>query len=99
MEIGEIKRLPKEVIEGLKGLATSTIGNVLDDMNIRGIIKNFKSLSPDFGFVGSAMTVKEVTGVLGTYTNKDFKLGAVIDAVEEGDVVVIDYGGQQVSTW
>lgn len=99
MEIGSITRPPRSLIEGFKNLATSTIGNALDDLKIQGIIQNIKPICPGFHFAGCALTVKEVTGVLGTYTNADFKLGPVIDSAQEGDVIVIDNGGQQVSTW
>lgn len=99
METGNIQRLPKELVQGFKGLCSSTIGNVLDDMNIQGIIPNIKPVHSGFSCVGTAVTVKEVTGVLGTYTNADFKLGQVIDSTQPGDVVVIDNAGHQVSTW
>jgi regulator of RNase E activity RraA len=99
MESGEMVRPPKKLIEGFRELATSTIGNVLDDMKISGIIQNIKPISPGFRFAGGAFTVKEVTGVIGTYTNEDFKLGQVIDSAQEGHVIMIDNGGQQVSTW
>ena len=99
MDIGKLVRPPKKLIEGFRGLATSTIGNVLDDMKISGVIQNLKPVCAGFRFAGAALTVKEVTGVLGTYTNADFKLGQVIDSGQEGDVIVIDNGGQQVSTW
>lgn len=99
MESGEMVRPPKKLIEGFRKLATSTIGNVLDDMKISGVIQNIKPISPGFRFAGGALTVKEVTGVLGTYTNEDFKLGQVIDAAQDGHVIMIDNGGQQVSTW
>jgi 3-hexulose-6-phosphate synthase / 6-phospho-3-hexuloisomerase len=99
MESGEMVRPPKKLIEGFRELATSTIGNVLDDMKISGIIQNIKPISPGFRFAGGAFTVKEVTGVLGTYTNEDFKLGQVIDSAQDGHVIMIDNGAQQVSTW
>ncbi len=99
MESGEMVRPPKKLIEGFRELATSTIGNVLDDMKISGVIQNIKPISPGFRFAGGALTVKEVTGVLGTYTNEDFKLGQVIDSAQEGHVIMIDNGAQQVSTW
>lgn len=99
MEIGSIKRPPRSLIDAFQGLGTSTIGNVLDDLQIAGIIQNIKPICPGFHFVGCAVTVKEVTGVLGTYTNADFKLGQVIDSAQAGDVIVIDNAGQQVSTW
>lgn len=99
MEIGKITRPPKALIEGFRGLATSTIGNVMDDLKIFGVIQNIKPICQGFRFVGTAFTVKEVTGVLGTYNNEDFKLGQVIDSAQESDVIVIDNAGQQVSTW
>ncbi|MGA2959559.1 MAG: RraA family protein [Thermodesulfobacteriota bacterium] len=99
MESGEMVSPPKKLIEGFRELATSTIGNVLDDMKISGVIQNIKPISPGFRFAGGAFTVKEVTGVIGTYTNEDFKLGQVIDSAQDGHVIMIDNGGQQVSTW
>lgn len=99
MKTGEITRPSKELIDGFQNLATSTIGNVLDDMGIDGIMQNIKPVGPGFHFAGCAYTVKEITGVLGTYTSEDFKLGQVIDDAQKGDVIVIDNGGQQVSTW
>ena len=99
MECGMIVRPPKSLIEGFRKLGTSTIGNVLDDLGISGVIQNIKPLSPGFRFAGTALTVKEVTGVLGTYTGEDFRLGPVIDSAQTDDVIVIDNGGHQVSTW
>jgi regulator of RNase E activity RraA len=99
MEIGTYVRAPKELIKGFRGLGTSTIADVLDDLRIHGIVQNIKPVCPGFTFVGSALTVKEVTGVWGTYSNEDFKLGYIIDSVQPDDAIVIDNGGHQVSTW
>ena len=99
MDVGELTRPPKELIDGFKNLETSTIGNALDDLNIQGVIQNIKPLAPGMRFVGCAYTVKEMTGVLGTYTLEDFRLGPVIDNTQKDDVIVIDNGGHQVSTW
>lgn len=88
-----------ELIESFKGLATSTIGNVLDDMGIGGIGLNLRPVAAGMRFVGAALTVKEVTGAQHAYKASEFGLGAVIDMCRPLDVVVIDNGGQQVSTW
>lgn len=89
----------QELIAAFVGIGTSTIGNVLDDLGLGGIILNLKPVAAGMSFVGAALTVKEVTGVHGTYRPDEFGLGAVIDATAPLDVVVIDNGGQQVSTW
>ena len=99
METGKIVRPSKELIEEFRHLGVSTIGNVLDDLGISGIIQNIKPIYPGLRFAGCALTVKEITGVLGTYSNEDFKLGPVIDSAQENDVIAIDNGGHQVSTW
>lgn len=88
-----------ELIEAFKGLATPTIGNVLDDLNIGSIGLNLRPVAAGMRFVGAALTVKEVTGAKNAYQPSEFGLGAVVDKVQPLDVVVIDNGGQQVSTW
>ncbi|CAM4147834.1 RraA family protein [Bordetella pseudohinzii] len=88
-----------ELIQAFQGLATSTIGNVLDDLGIGSIGLNLRPVAPGMRFVGAALTVKEVTGAKNAYKPSEFGLGAVIDLCQPLDVVVIDNGGQQVSTW
>jgi regulator of RNase E activity RraA len=99
METGTLIRAPKELIEGFRNLGTSTIADVLDDLGIHGIIENIKPISPGFRLVGSAFTLKEVTGVWGTYSTEDLKIGYVIDSIQPDDVIVIDNGGHRVSSW
>ncbi len=88
-----------ELITAFKGLATSTIGNVLDDLGIGSIGLNLRPVASGMRFIGAALTVKEVTGAKNAYKPSEFGLGAVIDLCQPLDVVVIDNGGQQVSTW
>jgi regulator of RNase E activity RraA len=88
-----------ELIAAFKGLATPTIGNVLDDLGLGGIGLNLRPVAAGMRFVGAALTVKEVTGAQHAYKASEFGLGAVVDMCRPLDVVVIDNGGQQVSTW
>lgn len=99
ISMGQRPQTSAELIESYKGLETSTIGNVLDDLGLGGIVLNLRQISQGMRFVGAALTVKEVTGAHNTYTSQEFGLGAVVDLVSPLDVVVIDNGGQQVSTW
>ncbi len=50
-------------------------------------------------FAGTAMTVREIIAQYGTFTSADFRVGAIIDAAQAGDVVVIDMAGAKCSTW
>jgi regulator of RNase E activity RraA len=63
MEIYKPVRPAKKLIEGFRGLATSTTGNVLDDMKISGVIQNIKPVCPGFRFAGGPLTVK-IDGIL-----------------------------------
>jgi regulator of RNase E activity RraA len=96
---GTIERPPRALVDGFRGLGTSTIGNVLDDLGVGGMTLNIKAVAPGTSFVGTAFTAKEVTGVYGTYSPAEFGLGHVVDNAGAGDVIVIDNSGHQVSTW
>jgi len=98
MEIGGIQRAPKEIVEGFKQVPTSTVSDALDIMGINGIVNGFRALVAGVIIAGTAFTLKEVTGVKGTYSLEDFAVSEIVDTVEEGDVLVCDNGGQQVST-
>jgi regulator of RNase E activity RraA len=97
MEIGEIKRPSKETIEGFRQVSTSTISDVLDEMGISGIINGFRPLMPEIRVAGPAFTVKEVTGVLGTYSVIELGGAGSTDLLEQGDIFVCDLGGEQIS--
>ena len=98
MEINTKKTLPGSIIEGFKDISTSTIGSVMDKIGINGIINGLRCLMPGVRIAGSAFTVKESIGTLGTYTKADFPVGQAIDLMEAGDILVVDMGGQEVST-
>jgi regulator of RNase E activity RraA len=80
-------------------LATSTIGNVLDELGVSGLIVNLRPLVPGRPFCGPATTARGICGPFGTYGPADFRVGAILDAAAPGDVVVIANNGAQVSTW
>ena len=83
-----------------RGLATSTLANALDDFGLaERILPTIKAVAPGLRCAGPAVTVRQSTGPAGTYESKDFRVGAMIDAAEAGDVIVVDSGGANVSTW
>jgi len=86
-----------ETIEGFRTIPTATISDVLDSMGINGIVNGFRCLLPRVRMAGCAFTVKSVAGERGSYDATDFPIGAVIAKMEQGDVLVVDLGGKQVS--
>lgn len=99
MEIKHINRPPKELVEGFRSVGTSTLADLLDNIGIQGVISGLRPVKEGMVAVGPAVTVKEVSGVLGSYTTEDFPISKVIDFTEPGDVLVFDNGGKEISTW
>jgi regulator of RNase E activity RraA len=88
-----------DVLAAFANLATSTIANALDDVGFAGVMEGLAQIVPGTRCVGRAVTVREVTGQRGDFTSADFKVGHIIDAAGPANVIVVDNGGQCVSTW
>ncbi|MEE9119794.1 MAG: RraA family protein, partial [Syntrophobacteria bacterium] len=99
MEIKDLRRPPKELVEGFRSVGTSTLGDILDGMGLEGVISGLRPMKGGTVLVGPAVTVKQVSGVLGTYGIEDFPIGRIIDYGKPGDVLVFDNGGKEISTW
>ena len=80
-------------------LATSTIGNALDELGYAGIVTGLHPLISGRAFCGRAVTVKQVTGEFGAHSVAEFKVGAMIDATAPGQVIIVDNGGASISSW
>ena len=88
------------LVDRARQLATSTLANALDACGLHNnVIAHIKAVSPGFRFAGPAVTVKELAGDHGDFTSEDFRVGAMIDAARQGDVIVVDCAGAEASTW
>lgn len=91
---------PSELVQRISPLATSTLANALDLAGLHNnVVAHIKAVAPGFRFTGPAVTVKETAGQHGDFTSEDFRVGAMIDAAQAGDVIVVDAGGAECSTW
>jgi 3-hexulose-6-phosphate synthase / 6-phospho-3-hexuloisomerase len=99
VETHRIHRPEKQVVEGFRSICTSTIADLLDEMGLKGIMYGIRPVDPGARMVGPAVTVKEVSGDVGTYTDSDFSIGTVIDSAASGDILVFDNAGKEISTW
>lgn len=97
MDIGEIKRPSKEIIEGFRKIPTAVISDVFDKMGIYGIINGFQHFIPGARIAGPAFTVKHIPSLLGVYTPAEGSLDQVIDTIEKDDIFVVDMAGKQLS--
>jgi len=84
----------------LNALATSTLANALDRVGCMGrTMVNLKPVAPGMKFAGPAVTVLEESGPYGTFESEDFRVGAMIDAADAGEVIVVAADGVPYSTW
>jgi regulator of RNase E activity RraA len=88
------------VSKSLRNLATSTLANALDRVGFHTqTFVNLKPVKPGMAFAGPAITVQQETGPFGTFQSEDFKVGAMIDAAQPGDVIVVAADAAPYSTW
>lgn len=86
-----------EISARLRTLGASTVGAVLDDMNLGGLITKLRPVAPGYRFAGPAFTAKLDVGELGMFPPEAFDIGAYIDEPPMGYVVAVDAGGAPVS--
>lgn len=98
MEIVPAKRAPKRLIDAFSRVNTSTVSNALDKLKLTGVMCALKPVAPGVRMVGSAITVREIAGELGSATPEEMDLAAMVEALEPGDVGVIDNGGRRISS-
>lgn len=100
MTDSDVPRLEKAIIDRLAKLPTATIANALDDVGKRiNCPVALRQVAPGMAFAGPAVTVEVVVGEAGAFTSADFRVGAMIDAAQSGDVIVVSAKGARSSTW
>ena len=93
-------KLPRDLVARLGALATSTLANALDGVgNHHHATCALRPVYPGIRFAGRAVTVQEIAGEHGSFESADFRVGAMIDAAEPGDVLVVAAAGARASTW
>ena len=91
--------IDESILQRLRNIATPTLANALDDIGFNGVMNNLHPAGLGMKIVGRAVTVQEVTGPYGSFSTEEFKVGHMIDAASQGDVIVVANNGSQVSTW
>jgi regulator of RNase E activity RraA len=88
------------LVARLARLPTATIANALDDVGKTvNCPVSLRPVAPGMAFAGPAVTVEVLTGEAGAYASADFRVGAMIDAAQAGDVIVVSAQGARSSTW
>lgn len=100
MDHPDIPRPAPALMARISPIATSTFANAFDECALfHNVAQGIAAVAPGMALCGPAVTVKLSVGEPGTYNSADFAVGAMIDAAQPGDVIVIDGGGCRYSTW
>lgn len=92
-------RVEESILALFANLATPTLANALDDVSFEGVLRGLFQVVPGTRCVGRAVTIRQIAGERGDFTSADFKVGAMIDAANPGDIIVVDNGGKAISTF
>lgn len=88
-----------DIVSRLGAIYTSTLSNALEDIGLDNVILGLSPVAPGTRLAGRAMCVLQMTGPAGAFPGSDFRVGDMIDAAGQGDVVVVANGGHCVSSW
>jgi regulator of RNase E activity RraA len=76
----------------------STWSDALDQLNIQGVLQGITQRSGQGRMVGFAITARQTSSVLGDFDKGDFAVGRLVQSTGPGLVLVVDVGGQPIST-
>ena len=80
-------------------IATSTWSDALDELAMTGVVTGLSQRSGSGRFAGYAVTAREVAGPLQAFARREFAVGSLIASVGPGQVLVVDAGGAEISTF
>src|SRR5215470_7468650 len=80
-------------------IGTSTWSDILDELGVHGVVGGLARRCGAGRFAAFAVTAKAEAGRLGSFKREEFAVGQMIDAVGPGQVLAIDVGGADVSTF
>lgn len=92
-------RVDDALLAQFRSLATPTLANALDDVSFEGVLQGLTQVVPGTRCVGRAVTIRQIAGERGDFSSADFRVGAMIDAANPGDIIVVDNGGKAISTF
>jgi regulator of RNase E activity RraA len=80
-------------------IGTSTWSDALDELATEGVVTGISQRSGSGRFAAYAVTAREVAGPLHAFARGEFAVGSLIASVAPGEVLVVDAGGAQISTF
>jgi len=79
--------------------STSTWSDALDRAGIQGVVRGLRHVAGPLAFGGRAVTARQEPAALGSFPGEAFDIAGILEAASEGDVLVIDVGGAEISSF
>lgn len=91
--------LNEELMRRCAPIATSTWADALDVLGIHGVVEGITLRAGKGRVIGTAVTARHVQGNLGDFGRADFAVGKLVAATGPGKILMVDVGGQAISTF
>jgi len=88
----------KNLLDECAAIDTSTWSDALDQMDLDGIVEGIPQRSGAGRMCGFAVTARQVPGKLHDFDKADFAVNRLVESAGPRNVLVIDVGGQPIST-
>ena len=91
--------MTETLIQRCARIGTSTWSDALDEFEIDGVVRGVQQRSGQGRFAAFAVTARGAVGPLGTHRLDEFAVGQMLGAVSGGEVLAVEMGGAEVSTF
>lgn len=88
-----------QLLQRCERIASSTWADALDTFNINGVVEGISQRAGEGRIVGEAVTARHEWGQLGEFDRADFAVGKLVAATGPNKILVVDVGGQAISTF
>jgi len=89
----------EELMRRCAPIATSTWADALDVLGIHGVVEGITLRAGQGRVIGTAVTARHVCGRLGDFDRSQFAVGKLVAATGPGKILMVDVGGNAVSTF
>lgn len=88
-----------ELLKRCADIPSSTWADALDTLGIEGVMQGITLRAGTGRIAGAAQTARQVPGRLGDFDRADFAVGRLVAATGPGKVLLVDVGGEAISTF
>lgn len=87
-----------ELLARCREIPVSTWCDAMDQLDLEGLVQGIPMQSGAGRICGFATTARQIPGKLHEFEKPEFAVGRLVDAAQPGRVLMVDVGGQPIST-